>query len=79
MGFTKYEKTQLKNSLRSDEVTSLLIEKTLPSDVIEFLKSQKLLKQVRDYCIIPRIQKPGRPESLVVTYFLDYKTQIFLG
>lgn len=76
MGFTKFEKNEIIRMLRSDDETKNLVEKYLPDDVLEFLKNNKLFRQVRDYCIIPRIQKNNRPETLTVTFFLDTGNEI---
>ena len=76
MGFTDFEKSKLRSTLRSQSEIESLREQYLPDDVMQFLDSQGLRRQVRDYSIIPRVKKISRPESLTMTYFLDMDTNI---
>ena len=41
MGFTEYEKSELKRTLRPDSVTQSLRNLYLPDDVMEYLTSEK--------------------------------------
>lgn len=77
MGFTEYEKSELKATLRPDSVSQSLRDLCLPDDVLEYLNSERLLRQIRDYGIIPKSAKNGRPESITMTYFLDTETNIY--
>ena len=77
MGFTEYEKSELRETLRPDSVTQSLRNLYLPDDVMEYLTSEKWLRQVRDHAIISKTSKLGRPEGITMTYMLDTDTNIY--
>ena len=77
MGFTRYEKERFRNSMREKEKILVLLETEYPDDVIQFLKSQALLKQVRDYCIMSDKPKFEKAENIVVTYLLNSTTSVY--
>ena len=76
MGFTFFEKEELKQTLRDPDVIQSLLEE-YPIEVINFLKQEKLLGQIRDYSIIPSKQRLHKPENLTITYVLDSKTFVY--
>ena len=73
MGFKNFEKTQLLELLRDPKVVNSMREADLPEDIMNFLKNDGLLKQIRDYAIIPlgvRTRK-GKPENIIFTWFMN--------
>ena len=71
MGFTDYEKKQFLASMQTHEESKVVLETVYPETVVEYLKSEGLLRQVRDYCIMSKLSKFRKPENIVVTYLLD--------
>ena len=55
MGFTEYERSSFVDTLRPQNEMEALREKYLSDDVNEFLRSEGLHRQVRDYAIMSRI------------------------
>ena len=77
MGFTDYEKMEFEKTLRPYEKIKVLRDSYIPDDLLQFLASERVLRQVRDYAIISKIKKTGRPESVTMTYLLDVDTNIY--
>ena len=77
MGFTEFEKNEMKGLFRVD--SEQIVEQTLPDDIILFLKSQNLMKQVRDYGIFPSKfrYRPFKAENIVLTFFMDPNFSIY--
>ena len=71
MGFTDYERKQFLASMQTHEESRSVLDTVYPEPVVEFLKSEGLLRQVRDYCIMSKLPKFLKPENIVVTYLLD--------
>ena len=71
MGFTSFEKNQFRSSMRSNEKIQEILENQYPDDVISYLQSENLMRQVRDYCIISDRLRANKPENIVVTYLLS--------
>ena len=71
MGFTEYEKKQLRTLFR--ENSENIVQESVPDEIFGFLKSQGLLPQVRDYGKFPSKYrfKPHKAENLVLTFVLD--------
>ena len=76
MGFTDYEKTEFLATLRDSDKIETLRVNNLPDEVLAFLNSEGLTRQIRDYGIISKVMKIGRPESITITYLLDSDTKI---
>ena len=77
MGFTPFEKKNFRSNLRTDSDILQLLENQYPEDVVNYLVSENLLRQVRDYAIISDKPKPGKPENIVVTYLLSPKKTVY--
>ena len=77
MGFTSFEKKSMTATLRDGEQINAIFEKDYPDDILEFLRQQNLLGQVRDYAIISNKQKLNKPEHLTMTYVLDPDTFVY--
>ena len=77
MGFSEYEKYELLNTLRKNHKIEEIINNEYPDDVITFIKSEGLLRQLRDYCIMPKLTKFNRPENITITYLLDSQNSIY--
>ena len=77
MGFSEYEKYELLNTLRKNHKIEEIIETEYPDDVITFIKNEGLLRQLRDYCIMPKLTKLNRPENITITYLLDSQNSIY--
>lgn len=77
MGFTDYEKRSLQKTLRDREFIKELLDNEYPQEIVNFLKNENLLGQVRDYAIISNKQKMNRPENLTMTYVLDAQTFVY--
>lgn len=77
MGFTSLEKFEFRSKMRSQEKIREVLENHYPEEVISFLKSEGLMRQVRDYCIISEKLKPNKPENIVVTYLLSPDKSVF--
>ena len=77
MGFTDYEKSEMRNLFRAD--SKQLVEDTLPPDVSDYLKTNGLLNQVRDYGKFPAKYRfrPFKAENIVLTFFIDPNYNIF--
>lgn len=71
MGFTEYEKLEMKNLFRSN--SEMLVEDTLPEDIFQYLQTNNLLRQVRDYGKFPAKYRfrPFKAENIVLTFFMD--------
>ena len=77
MGFTSLEKYEFQSRLRSQEKIREILENHYPEEVISFLKSEGLMRQVRDYCIISEKLRPNKPENIVVTYLLSPDKSVY--
>ena len=77
MGFTDYEKRSLQKTLRDREFIKELLDNEYPQEIVNFLKNENLLGQVRDYAIISNKPKMNRPENLTMTYVLDAQTFVY--
>ena len=77
MGFTAFEKKVLRETLRDKDTISSILGTEYPDEIIEFLKQENLLGQVRDYAIISAKAKLHKPENLTMTYLLDGSTYIY--
>ena len=77
MGFTLLEKKCINASLRDEGTISKLLNESYPPEIIQFLKQENLLRQIRDYAIIPAKQRLRKPENLTVTYMLDAGTFVY--
>ena len=77
MGFTDYEKRLLQKTLRDREFIKELLDDEYPQEIVNFLKNENLLGQVRDYAIISNKPKINKPENLTITYVLDAKTFVY--
>ena len=71
MGFTDYEKMEMKNLFRSESED--LVGENLPNDIFEYLKTNGLLRQVRDYGKFPAKYRfrPFKSENIVLNFFID--------
>ena len=76
MGFTHFEKEEFRDLMRDFDKIQNLLDTLYPVDVIEFLRSQGLLKQTRDYCIMSKKSKHGEAKNIVVTYLIDPETSL---
>ena len=76
MGFSVFEKNQFRSTLRDASKIEILRENSFPEDVLTFLNSEGLRTRVRDYAIMSKIKKTGRPENITITYMLDADTNI---
>ena len=77
MGFTDYEKRLLQKTLRDRDFMKELLDDEYPQEIVNFLKNENLLGQVRDYAIISNKPKINKPENLTITYVLDAKTFVY--
>ena len=73
MGFTMYEKRALQTMIRSDEATAIIRELEIEDPVYEFLKTENLLRHIRDYGIFPSkyYHKINSAENIVLSKFFD--------
>lgn len=71
MGFTEYEKMEMKNLFRSESEN--LVAETLPQDIADYLTNNGLLRQVRDYGKFPAKYRfrPFKSENIVLNFFMD--------
>lgn len=71
MGFTEYEKLEMKNMFRADSEN--YVNEHLPDDISSYLKNQGLFSQVRDYGKFPAKFRfrPFKAENVVLTFFMD--------
>ena len=76
MGFTHFEKEEFHDLMRDFDKIQNLLDTLYPVDVVEFLRSQGLLRQTRDYCIMSKKSKHGKAENIVVTYLIDPETSL---
>ena len=79
MGFTMFEKRSLQKFVRPDEETALLRKAELEYAVYEFLKTEGLLRQVRDYGIFPSryYHKLNSAENIILSKFFDNSFNIY--
>lgn len=77
MGFTLFEKKCFRKTLRDEETIKNLLIESYPTEILQFFKQENLLRQIRDYAIIPEKQKLHKPEHLTLTYVLDAETFIY--
>lgn len=68
-----YEKRALQTMIRSDEATAIIRELEIEDPVYEFLKTENLLRHVRDYGIFPSkyYHKINSAENIVLSKFFD--------
>jgi len=73
MGFTMFEKRSLQKMIRSDDQTAVLRKSEIADEIYEYLKSENLMKQVRDYGLFPTryLHKINSAENIVLSKFFD--------
>ena len=76
MGFSKFEREQMQNLFR--DYSETLVKESLPEEIFGFLKTQGLLRQVRDYGKFPSKFrfKPQKAENVVLTFVMDSEFSI---
>lgn len=77
MGFSSFEKNKFRSSMRSNDKIQEILETEYPDDIISYLQSEGLMRQVRDYYIIPERLRPNKPENLVITYLLSPEKTVY--
>ena len=77
MGFTSFEKRMLQKTLRDRGFMKELLDNEYPQEIVNYLKNENLLGQVRDYAIISNRPKLNKPENLTMTYVLDAQTFVY--
>ena len=77
MGFSDLERKQMQGLFR--DFSENLVQESLPEEIYEFLKSQGLLRQVRDYGKFPSKFrfKAHKAENVVLTFVMDENFSIF--
>jgi hypothetical protein len=78
MGFTALEKQELKKLIRPTDEIETLHEKEIEKELLDFLKSEKLVRQITDYAIFPvkTYFRSDKVENIVLSKFFDVKFNI---
>ena len=73
MGFSVLEKYNLKSLIRSNDEIEILHEKEIQKDILDYLKSEDLVRQITDYGIFPVKEnfQPNYAENIVISKYFD--------